>query len=68
MGKTVGGVLGGALGMAAGMELGAAAATILIPGVGPVLMMTISSARNARRMRARPGAVMYPLLSDGCSE
>ena len=32
MGKAVGGVLGGAIGMAAGMELGAAAATILIPG------------------------------------
>ena len=36
MGKAIGGVLGGALGMAAGMELGAAAATLLIPGVGPV--------------------------------
>lgn len=44
MGKAVGGVLGGALGMAAGMELGAAAATILIPGVGPVLAIGIAAA------------------------
>jgi hypothetical protein len=44
MGKAVGGVLGGALGMAAGMELGVAAATILIPGVGPVLAVGIAAA------------------------
>jgi len=43
MGKAIGGVLGGALGMAAGMELGAAA-TILIPGVGPVLAVGIAAA------------------------
>ena len=42
MGKAVGGVLGGALGMAAGMELGAVVATILIPGVGPVLAVGIA--------------------------
>ena len=44
MGKAVGGVLGGAVGMAAGMELGAAAATILIPGVGPVLAVGLATA------------------------
>jgi hypothetical protein len=44
MGKAVGGVLGGALGMAAGMELGAVVATILIPGVGPVLAVGIAAA------------------------
>ena len=44
MGKAVGGVIGGAVGMAAGMELGAAAATILIPGVGPVLAMGMAAA------------------------
>ena len=44
MGKAVGGVLGGALGMAADMELGAMAATVLIPGVGPVLAVGIAAA------------------------
>lgn len=37
MGAAIGGVVGGALGVAGGLELGAAAATILIPGIGPVL-------------------------------
>lgn len=37
MGKAVGGVVGGALGVAGGLHLGAAAASLLIPGVGPVL-------------------------------
>ena len=44
MGKAVGGVVGGAVGMAAGMELGTAAATILIPGVGPVLAIGLAAA------------------------
>src|SRR5450759_5201932 len=42
--KAVGGVVGGAVGIAAGMELGAAAAAILIPGVGPVLAVGIAAA------------------------
>src|SRR5260370_13111754 len=37
MGAAIGGVVGGALGVAGGLELGAAAATILIPGDGRVL-------------------------------
>jgi hypothetical protein len=37
MGKAVGGVVGGALGVAGGLQLGAAAASLLVPGVGPVL-------------------------------
>ena len=44
MGSAVGGVVGGAVGMAAGMELGVAAATLLIPGVGPVLAVGIAAA------------------------
>src|SRR5260370_10039304 len=48
MGRAVGGVLGGALGMAAGMELGTAAATILIPGVEPVLPAGLAAAPAPR--------------------
>lgn len=44
MGKAFGGVVGGALGLAAGMELGVVAATLLIPGVGPVLAVGIAAA------------------------
>jgi hypothetical protein len=37
IGPAIGGLVGGALGIAGGLELGAAAATVLLPGVGPVL-------------------------------
>src|SRR6266481_326463 len=37
MGPAIGGVIGGAVGIAGGMELGAAAASFIIPGVGPVM-------------------------------
>nr|MDQ5837274.1 histidine kinase [Acidobacteriota bacterium] len=36
MGAALGGAVGGALGIAGGLEFGAAAASLLIPGVGPV--------------------------------
>jgi len=36
IGKAIGGVVGGAVGAATGMELGAVAASLFIPGVGPV--------------------------------
>jgi hypothetical protein len=37
MGSALGGAVGGALGVAGGLGLGAAAASLLVPGVGPVL-------------------------------
>lgn len=37
MGKALGTAVGGALGVAGGLHLGAAAASLLIPGVGPIL-------------------------------
>ncbi len=37
MGKTLGGVVGGAVGIAGGAHLGLALASLLVPGVGPIL-------------------------------
>ena len=37
MGKAVGGVVGGAIGVAGGLPLGAAAASLFVPGVGPII-------------------------------
>ncbi|MGI9106200.1 MAG: hypothetical protein ACR2G4_08130 [Pyrinomonadaceae bacterium] len=37
MGNALGGVVGGAMGAAGGMTLGAAAASLLVPGVGPIM-------------------------------
>jgi hypothetical protein len=44
MGQAIGTWAGGALGVAGGMHLGAAAATLLIPGVGPVLAVGLIGA------------------------
>ena len=44
MGKALGGVVGGAVGAAGGLGLSAAAASILVPGVGPVLAIGLLGA------------------------
>src|SRR4051794_11859834 len=43
MGAALGGVVGGALGMAGGLGLGPAVASLLIPGVGPVVAMGLAA-------------------------
>jgi hypothetical protein len=44
MGNAVGGLVGGAMGAAGGMTLGAAAASLLVPGVGPIMAAGIIGA------------------------
>src|SRR3954468_19025840 len=44
MGKALGGTVGGALGMGGGLPPGAAAASLLPPGVGPVIAAGIAAA------------------------
>ena len=44
MGAALGGTVGGALGAAGGLEAGAAVASFLIPGVGPVLALGLIGA------------------------
>ena len=44
MGNALGGLVGGAMGAAGGMTLGAAAASLLIPGVGPIMAAGIVGA------------------------
>ena len=44
MGRTMGGVVGAAVGMAGGFELGAVAASAVVPGVGPVLAFGFAAA------------------------
>jgi len=58
MGPAIGGVIGGAVGIAGGMELGAAAASFIIPGVGPVMAAgllgaAVLGARGRCRRRGR---------------
>lgn len=69
MGKAMGGAVGGAMGAAGGLGLGAGVASLLIPGVGPVLAAGLVGAAilgiggAATGMAA--GAAMERTLADG---
>ena len=64
MGKALGGAVGGALGVAGGMHLGAAAASLFVPGVGPVLAAGIVGAALLGAGGAAAGAVAGDAVED----
>lgn len=68
MGKALGGVVGGALGTASGMSLGAAAASLLIPGVGPVIATGIIGAALLGAGGAIGGAAAGGALEEGMAD
>lgn len=68
MGKAVGGVVGGALGVAGGLHLGAAAASLLIPGVGPVLAAGLVGAALLGAGGAATGMAAGGALEDSMAE
>jgi len=68
MGKAVGGVLGGAVGAAAGLSAGSAVASLLIPGVGPVVAIGIAAAGLLGAGGAVAGAVVGKELERDTTE
>jgi hypothetical protein len=64
MGKALGGAVGGALGVAGGMHIGAAAASLFVPGVGPVLAAGILGAALLGLGGATAGAVAGDAVED----
>ena len=64
MGAALGGTVGGALGVAGGLSLGTAAASLLIPGVGPILAAGIIGAALLGAGGAATGAAMGSKLED----
>jgi hypothetical protein len=68
MGKAVGGVVGGALGVAGGLQLGAAAASLLVPGVGPVLAAGLVGAALLGAGGAATGMAAGGALEDSMAE
>jgi hypothetical protein len=68
MGKALGGVVGGAIGTASGMSLGAAAASLFIPGVGPILATGIIGAALLGAGGAIGGAAAGGALEEGMSD
>lgn len=64
MGGALGGAVGGALGVAGGMHLGAAAASLLVPGVGPVLAAGLVGAALLGAGGAAAGAAAGEKMED----
>ena len=69
MGKAMGGTVGGALGAAGGAGIGAGLASLLVPGVGPVLAAGIVGAAilgvGGAATGAAAGAALERNLADG---
>ena len=68
MGTALGGTVGAALGVAGGLQAGAAAASILIPGVGPVLAFGLIGALILGAGGAAAGAVAGDALEKGIAD
>jgi hypothetical protein len=64
MGSALGGTVGGALGAAGGITIGAAAASLLVPGVGPVIAAGILGAALLGAGGAAAGAAAGNALED----
>jgi hypothetical protein len=67
VGKAFGGLLGGALAAAGGMHLGAAAASLMVPGVGPVLALGTAAALLAGAGGAAGGAALGDYLDESAT-
>ena len=68
MGKALGGWAGGALGVAGGMHIGAAAASLFVPGVGPVIAAGIIGAALLGAGGATVGAMAGDAVEDNIAE
>lgn len=68
MGATLGGVVGGAIGTASGMSLGAAAASLFIPGVGPIIATGIIGAALLGAGGVIGGAALGGNLEEGMAD
>ncbi|MGA9769926.1 MAG: hypothetical protein WBV94_12855 [Blastocatellia bacterium] len=68
MGSTLGGVVGGALGTASGMSLGAAAASLFVPGIGPIIASGIIGAALLGTGGAIGGAKLGGELEEGMAD
>ncbi len=64
MGAAIGGTVGGAVGLASGMSLGAATASLLVPGVGPVIAGGLLGAALLGGAGAVTGATAGGALED----
>ena len=67
-GRAMGAAVGGAMGAAGGATLGLVAATLMVPGVGPVIAFGFLGAALIGSMGAAAGAVVGDSLEEGLGE
>jgi hypothetical protein len=68
VGAALGGTIGGALGVAGGLEAGAVAASLLLPGVGPVIAIGLIGAAILGAGGVAAGAAAGHALEGGIAE
>jgi hypothetical protein len=68
VGAALGGTIGAALGVAGGLEAGVAAASLLVPGVGPVLALGILGAAILGAGGAVAGTIAGQAVEEGIAE
>jgi hypothetical protein len=68
MGRALGATVGGAIGVATGATVGAVAATILVPGVGPVVAFGLIAAALFGGGAATAGALAGEALEEGLAK
>ena len=68
MGKVMGGVVGGVVGAAAGAEMGALGASLLLPAVGPIIVIGAAAAAILGVAGAVGGAVVGEALDESLTE
>lgn len=68
MGKALGGAVGGALGVAGGLQMGAAAASLFVPGVGPIIAAGLAGAALLGVGGAATGALAGDAIEDAMGE
>jgi len=68
MGKAIGAAVGGAVGLAGGIGLGGAVASLLIPGIGPVIAVGAAGAALLGTLGAKAGAAIEKSSTNGLPE
>lgn len=68
MGKALGGAVGGALGAAGGLQMGITAASLFVPGVGPIIAAGIAGATLLGLGGAATGALAGDVIEESMGE
>jgi len=68
MGKAIGAAVGGAVGLAGGIGLGGAVASLLVPGIGPVIAVGAAGAALLGALGFKAGGAIEKSMTNGLPE